>query len=71
MDDLSAIVPNQERAVQDPEVGRDHGEEIYPGNQIPVISRKRSPLSSSPVAAMQPRKVSRDGSLRNLEAELQ
>ena len=71
VDDLSAIVPNQEQAVEYPEVCRDHGEKIRPGNQIPVIPQKRSPLLSSPVAAMQPRKVSGDGSLGNLEPELQ
>jgi hypothetical protein len=54
VDDLSAIVVNQEQAVQNPEVGRDHGEEIHPGNHLPVILQKGSPKMSSPVAAMQP-----------------
>ena len=71
VDDLSAIMPNQEQAVQNPEVCCDHGEEIHPGNQLPVILQKGSPKLSSPVAAMQPRKVSRDGSLGNLEPQLQ
>jgi hypothetical protein len=71
VDNLPAIVANEEQAVQNPEVGRDHGEEIHSGNQISVIPQKRAPLLSRPVAAMQPRKVSRDGSLGNLEPELQ
>src|SRR5258708_37960208 len=56
VDNLSAMVPNQEQAVQYPKVGRDHGEEIHPGNPLPVILQKRSPMLSSSVAAIQPRK---------------
>jgi hypothetical protein len=58
VDDLSAIMPNQEQAVQNPEVCCDHGEEIHSGDQLPVIVQKGSPKLSSPVAAVQPPKVS-------------
>ena len=71
VDDLSAIMPNQEQAVKNAEVCCDHREKIHPDDQLPVILQKDSPKLSSAVAATQPHKVSRDSSLRNLESELQ
>src|SRR5580704_18656284 len=71
VDDLSTIMPNQEQAVKNAEVCCDHREKIHPGDQLPVILQKDSPKLSSPVAAMQSHKVSRDRSLGNLEPQLQ
>ncbi len=51
-------------------VCRDHSEEIHAGNQLAVVLQKSPPQSSSPVAAMQLRKVTGDSSLGNLQSEL-
>jgi hypothetical protein len=45
----SAIMPNQEQAIQNPEVCCDHSEKIHPDDQLRVILQKGSPKFCSPV----------------------
>src|ERR1700693_3420080 len=70
VDDLAAAMANQKQAVQNPEICRDHGEEIHPSDRVAVIFQKASPQLSGPIGAIQPRQVARDGSLGNLKPEL-
>jgi len=48
VDDLSAAMPYQEQAVQNPEVECDHGEEIHASNHFPVVFQKSSPQLTAP-----------------------
>ena len=68
MEDLPAVVTDQKQAVQNAEVGRDHGEEIHSGDDLLVILQECPPCLRWRLRV--PNHVFANGGFRDLDSQL-
>ncbi len=67
--DATAIVTDDKKAIEHPERDRWHGEEVHRGNRFPVITEKGKPARGRLRISRCPFHPTRDRSLRDLETE--
>lgn len=71
MDDLPAIMTDQEQAILNVEVCRHDREEIHPGDALMVILQECPPTLTCIAVPTQTRKISGDGPLRNMDPQFE